>query len=127
MKWEEKAKYCLEISTRIDKGLCRLSSVDGIIDGLRGKIESHRSGRFIGVFDIREQLRPQDHDEQRKPQCKNLLFCLSELSQATPTATRPCAISVCEMETSFTITYLAVAQPWANDAMKQWIEEVVTG
>ncbi|ARM30120.1 DUF6858 family protein [Prosthecochloris sp. HL-130-GSB] len=111
--------YTLEI----DKSETTFTSVDEILDYLRGKIDAHPVVAYIGIFDhyshtaglkdgvINESIRD----------AKNILFCFGkELPSPAVLAVRPRSMGVAEMENAFVITFLEAPNPVANEAMEAW-------
>lgn len=111
--------YTLEI----DKNETSFTSVDMIIEHLKGKIDAHPVVAYIGVFDHYAHTSGLKDGviNEKILAAKNLLFCFGkELPSPAVLAVRPRSIGVAEMENAFVVTFLEAPNPAANEAMEAW-------
>lgn len=98
-------------------------SVDAICEYYRGRIEAHRCGRFIAIFDHYAhtcQLPDGDIGEGIRA-AKNVIFCFGlSLPSAAVLAVRPRSIGVAQTDRGFVITFMEAPMPLANAAMEDW-------
>jgi len=98
-------------------------SVDAICDYFRERIEAHRCGRFIAVFDHYSHTcnLPEGNVGQGIRAAKNVIFCFGiALPSAEVLAVRPRSIGVAETDRGFVITFMEAPMPVANTAMEDW-------
>ncbi len=101
----------------------RLGSVDEICAYFRERIEAHRCGQFIGVFDhyAHTCALPEGTVGDDVLAAKNVLFCFGiALPNPYVLAVRPRSIGVAETPTGFVVTFLEAPMPVANAAMEDW-------
>ena len=101
----------------------RLGSVDEICAYFRERIEAHRCGQFIGVFDhyAHTCALPEGKVGEDVLAAKNVLFCFGiALPNPYVLAVRPRSIGVAETHSGFVITFLEAPMPLANAAMEDW-------
>ncbi|WP_275098774.1 DUF6858 family protein [Sedimenticola hydrogenitrophicus] len=114
-------------SLEIGKSETTLSSVDQILDHLKGCIEADPAAVFIATFDHYAHTRAlpngQIHRDIRA--ASNIIFCFG-LTLPTPQAMalRPRSIGVVELPESFHITFMEAPMPVANTAMESWARSV---
>lgn len=100
-----------------------LDSVDNICEYFRQRIEAHRCGQFIGIFDhyAHTCALPEGKVGEDILAAKNVLFCFGiVLPSPYVLAVRPRSIGVAETRTGFVITFLEAPMPIANGAMEDW-------
>jgi hypothetical protein len=101
------------------------ASVDAICDYFRRRIEAHRCGRFIAVFDhyAHTCTLPEGNVADDIRAAKNVIFCFGiALPSAQVLAVRPRSIGVAETAQGFVVTFLEAPMPIANAAMEDWAE-----
>jgi hypothetical protein len=101
----------------------RLGSVDAICAYFRERIEAHRSGQFIAIFDhyAHTCALPEGKVGEDVLAAKNVLFCFGiALPNPYVLAVRPRSIGVAETRAGFVITFLEAPMPVANAAMEDW-------
>ena len=102
-----------------------LGSVDAICDYFRERIEAHRCGRFIAVFDHYGHTctLPEGNVSKDIRAAKNVIFCFGiALPNAHVLAVRPRSIGVAETTRGFVISFMEAPMPIANAAMEDWAE-----
>lgn len=100
-------------------------SVDAICDYFRRRIEAHRCGHFIAVFDhyAHTCTLPEGNVADDIRSAKNVIFCFGiALPSAQVLAVRPRSIGIAETDRGFVITFLEAPMPIANAAMEDWAE-----
>ena len=102
-----------------------LDSVDAICDYFRRRIEAHRCGHFIAVFDhyAHTCTLPEGNVADDIRAAKNVIFCFGiALPSAQVLGVRPRSIGIAETDKGFVITFLEAPMPIANAAMEDWAE-----
>ena len=105
------------------------SSVDEICTYFRARIQAHRCGQFIGIFDHYAHTcsLPEGKVGEDVLAAKNVLFCFGiALPNPYVLAVRPRSIGVAETPTGFVITFLEAPMPLANAAMEDWAKGLRT-
>jgi len=100
-------------------------SVDEIVDYFRQRIEAHRYGRFIAVFDhyAHTQALPEGKVGDGIRAAKNVVFCFGiTLPDPHALALRPRSVGIAETEQGFLITFMEAPMPLANAAMEHWVK-----
>jgi hypothetical protein len=111
----------------IDKGETDFSSVDEILDFLKGRVEEHEAARFIAIFDHFGHTRslPEGQIGEGILDAKNIVFCFGlTLPEPRALALRPRSIGVAEMPGGFVITFVEAPMPVANRAIEEWARAV---
>jgi hypothetical protein len=112
---------------QIDKKETTYSSVDEIIEYLRGKISAHPVAVEIGLFDHYTHtsnlevgvVAPEIKD------AKNLVFCFGKaLPKPEVMAVRPRSFGVADMGESFVISFLEAPNPEGNATMEEWAKAI---
>jgi hypothetical protein len=115
-------KYPLFVmELRRDESL--FDSVDAICHYFRERIEAHRCGRFIAVFDHYAHTcnLPEGNVGDGILAAKNVIFCFGiALPSPEVLAVRPRSIGVAETDSGFVITFMEAPMPIANAAMEDW-------
>ena len=97
--------------------------VDAICGYFRERIQAHRCGHFIAIFDHYEhtcQL-PDGHVGEGIRAAKNVIFCFGlALPSPEVLAVRPRSIGVAETDHGFVISFMEAPMPIANAAMEDW-------
>ncbi|RDH91299.1 MAG: hypothetical protein DIZ77_11320 [endosymbiont of Seepiophila jonesi] len=108
---------------------CRFNSVDEIVAHIRQQIETHRSARFIAVFDhfAHTTALPEGQVAEEITAAVNIVFCFGlTLQDPMQLAVRPRSIGVCETEGHFNITFMEAPMPVANAAMEEWARSLIS-
>ncbi|NFV80491.1 DUF6858 family protein [Magnetospirillum aberrantis] len=102
------------------------TTVDEIVEYLRGCVDKEDKVAFIGVFDHYEHTRSIGGDiEARIQAAKNVVFCFGfALPNPMVMAVRPRSIGVCDVGDGFVISFLEAPMPPANKAMEEWAKGV---
>ncbi len=111
----------------IDKSETTFTSVDEILDYLKGKVDAHPVATYIGIFDhyahtscLSDGFIADDIKE-----AKNLICCFGkELPKPEVLALRPRSIGVAMKNASFVVSFLEAPNPQANDAMESWVKSI---
>lgn len=101
------------------------TSVDAICDYLRERIQAHRCGQFITIFDHYAHTcgLPEGQVDDDILAAKNVLFCFGiALPCPEALAVRPRSIGVAETKRGFCISFMETPMPIANAAMEDWAE-----
>jgi len=117
-------KYPLFVM-ELDRNETSFASVDAICDYFRQRIEQHRCGRFIAVFDhyAHTCALPEGEVGEGIRAAKNVIFCFGiALPSPQVLAVRPRSIGVAETDQGFVITFMEAPMPIANAAMEDWAE-----
>ena len=97
--------------------------VDAICAYFRKRIQAHRCGHFIAIFDHYAhtcQL-PDGHVGEGIRAAKNVIFCFGlALPSPEVLAVRPRSIGVAETDHGFVISFMEAPMPIANAAMEDW-------
>ena len=97
--------------------------VDAICAYFRKRIQAHRCGHFIAIFDHYAhtcQL-PDGHVGEGIRAAKNVIFCFGlALPSPEVLAVRPRSIGVTETDQGFVISFMEAPMPIANAAMEDW-------
>lgn len=102
-------------------------SVDGIIDYLKERIETHPAARFIAVFDHYAHTRALEQGEIADDirGAKNIVFCFGiALPNPHVMAVRPRSIGVTETTDGFVVNFMEAPMPVANTAMEEWAKSL---
>ena len=102
-------------------------SVDEICDYFRERIQAHRCGHFIAVFDhyAHTCTLPEGDIAEEIRAAKNVIFCFGiALPSPQVLAVRPRSIGVAETDAGFVITFMEAPMPIANAAMEDWAESL---
>ena len=119
--YEKYPLYVLEL----DRDECRFDSVDTICDYFRERIEGHRCGRFIAVFDHHAHTAGLTDGQigEGIRAAKNVVFCFGlVLPSPEVLAVRPRSIGIAETDAGFVISFMEAPMPLANAAMEDWAD-----
>lgn len=111
----------------IAKSALSCSSVDEIISFFREKIEAHPLACFIAEFDHYAHTKSLAEGEvaENIHAAKNLIFCFGiKLPSPIALAPRPRSIGVCELDDSFSISFLEAPNPVMHQVMLDWVAEL---
>ena len=111
----------------LDKASTRTGTIDEVMAHLRGRVEADPRAAHIADFDHYSHTMSQPEPEIAEDirDARNLIFCFGlRLPAPEVTAIRPRSISVVETDTQFVVSFLEAPMPFANDAMRTWIEEL---
>ncbi len=111
----------------IPKSALTCSSVDEIISFFREKIEANPLAVFIAEFDHYAHTKslPEGEVAENIHAAKNLIFCFGiKLPSPIALAPRPRSIGVCELDDSFSISFLEAPNPAMHKVMLEWVEEL---
>ncbi len=117
-------KYPLFV-VEIGRDETHYDSVDAICAYLRERIEAHRCGHFIAIFDHYAHTcgLPDGHIDSDILAAKNVIFCFGiVLPCPEALAVRPRSIGVAETTRGFLISFMETPMPIANTAMEDWAE-----
>ena len=115
--------YTLEIG----KEETTFTSVEEIIDYLKGKVEADSRACFIATFDHLAHTRslPEGEISPDILAAMNLVFCFGiKLPSPQVMAVRPRSIGVTELVDRFVINFMEAPMPGANNAMEEWARSV---
>lgn len=115
--------YLLEI----ERGECRLDSVDAIANHLKQVVEANPATHFIGLFDhfAHTSRLPGGQVANEIRAAVNLVFCFGlTLPEPAQLATRPRSVGICETDRGFVITFLESPMPVVNGVMESWAESL---
>ncbi len=124
-----KEKYPI-FKVEISKERSSLKSVDDLLEALKKRIEAHPVAVYIGVFDHYSHTASLKEGEigEGIAAAKNIIFCFGkELLLPEVTALRPRSIGICDLGDRFVLSFMEAPNPQANDAMKQWAEDLAKG
>lgn len=111
----------------LDKQETSHTSVDGIIEYLKGKVEEHPVARFIAVFDHYTHTDGLENGEiaENIKDAKNLVFCFGiKLPNPDVMAVRPRSIGVTDLGDKFVINFMEPPMPVATEAMESWVKSL---
>lgn len=113
-------------SVEIPKTQTRLPDLDAIIEHIKARLSSAKTGRFIEVFDHYDHVRQLGGEINPEIKAsKHVLFCLSNaIPAARISAVRPRAMAVNDLGDRFAINFLEAPVPAANEAMQAWVESI---
>jgi hypothetical protein len=100
-------------------------SVDEICAYFRERIEQHRCGHFIAIFDHYAHTcgLPEGDVAPEIIAAKNVIFCFGiALPSPQVLGVRPRSIGVAETSQGFVVTFMEAPMPIANAAMEDWAE-----
>jgi len=114
-------------SLEVNKNETTFSSVDEIIQHLKGLVDSHPVAKYIAIFDHYEHTSAMEDgviaDEIKD--AKNLIFCFGkQLPSSKILAVRPRSIGVCELENSFVIDFLEVPNEQLHVVTEGWAKSI---
>ena len=111
----------------VEKSETSFSAVDPIVEYLKQCIDSHKSARFIAVFDHYAHTKslPEGQIGKEILDAKNIVFCFGiALPNPQVMAVRPRSIGAVELVDSFVITFMEAPMPVANAAMEKWAKSL---
>ena len=113
-------------SVEIPKTQTRLPDLDAVIEHIKEKIATAKTGRFIAVFDHYDHVRQLGGEINPEIKAsKHVLFCLSNAIPAPGiSALRPRAMAVNDLGDRFVIGFLEAPVPAANEAMQAWVASI---
>ncbi|MBK5967522.1 MULTISPECIES: DUF6858 family protein [Thiorhodovibrio] len=110
------------------KNETRYTSVDEIIDYLKGCVDEHPKARFISIFDHYQHTSDMPGGEiaQDITAAKHIVFCFgTHLPNPQVMAVRPRSIGVVDQGDEFVVSFLEAPMPLANNAMESWVRALV--
>ncbi len=115
------------VSLEVPKDETSFTTVDAIVEHLKGLIDAHPVARFIATFDHYQHTRDLQ-DGEIAPDIRdacNVIFCFgTKLPNPDVMAVRPRSIGVTELPDRFVINFMEAPMPPANDAMRVWVGSV---
>ena len=114
-------------SLEVNKDETTFTTVDEIINYLKGLVDSHPVAKYIAIFDHYEHTSSMEDgviaDDIKD--AKNLIFCFGKQLPSTKIlAVRPRSIGVCELENSFVIDFLEVPNEQLHVVTEGWAKSV---
>ena len=114
-------------SLEVNKSETTFSSVDEIIEHLKGLVDAHPVAKFIAIFDhyahtssMQDGVITEDIKD-----AKNLIFCFGKQLPSTKIlAVRPRSIGVSELENSFVIDFLEVPNEQLHVVTEGWAKSI---
>ena len=114
-------------SLEVNKNETTFTTVDEIINYLKGLVDSHPVAKYIAIFNHYEHTSSMEDgviaDEIKD--AKNLIFCFGKQLPSTKIlAVRPRSIGVSELENSFVIDFLEVPNEQLHVVTEGWAKSV---
>ena len=112
----------------INKNETSYTSVDEILDYLKGKINGHPIATYIGKFDHYSHTSNLEIGEINPDilDAKNIICCFGKvLPKLEVLAVRPRSIGVGELSDKFIVSFLEAPNLDANNAMESWVKGIV--
>lgn len=111
----------------VEKDETTFGSVDEIIAFFKEKIDTHRTARYIAIFDHYAHTKSLEGGVISDDilAAKNLVFCFGpQLPNPQVMALRPRSIGVTELKDRFVVNFMEAPMVAANIAMEEWARAI---